>query len=57
MAEGWIKLNYGNKLNAETGLLSNSETHLSLQSEYTWVNVYPNKPRYKIKFQQVDKET
>ncbi len=57
MAEGWIKLNYGNKLNAEIGLLSNGETHLNLQSEYTWENVYPNKPRYKIKFQQVDNET
>ena len=54
VAEGWIKLNYGNKLNAEIGLLSNGETQLNLQSEYTWDNVYPNKPSYKIKFQQGD---
>ncbi len=52
VAEGWIKLNYGNKLNAEIGLLSNGETQLNLLSEYTWDNVYPNKPSYKIKFQQ-----
>ncbi len=54
MAEGWIKLNYGNKLNAEIGLLSNGETQLNLRSEYTWDNVYPNKPSYKIQFQQGD---
>tara|TARA_B100001167_G_C16642228_1_gene244622 strand:- start:132 stop:305 length:174 start_codon:yes stop_codon:yes gene_type:complete len=54
VAEGWIKLNYGNKLNAEIGLLSNGETQLNLRSEYTWDNVYPNKPSYKIQFQQGD---
>ena len=54
MAECWIKLNYVNKLNAEIGLLSNGETQLNLLSEYTWDNIYPNKPSYKRKFQQGD---